>query len=80
MGHNDHMGDHEDYDDLEELIASGELEDGSDAHGIAKQWADRGYDSLSERQIAVLDRSVFPLLKSLRRSKSTSPTDWEDGR
>ncbi len=67
MGHNDHI-DFELYDAIEDLVAEGEIEENSKAHGIARQVIHQGYDSLSDAQKWIYDREVIPALK--RRHES----------
>jgi hypothetical protein len=48
---------------LEDLVEDGELEEGSVAHGIARQVAHRGYGSLSLKQQYVFNAEVVPLVE-----------------
>jgi hypothetical protein len=50
------------YDAIEDLVAEGELEQGTAALGIARQVIHTGYDSLSPAQRAVYDSVVIPAL------------------
>lgn len=53
--------DEELYDLIEELVAEGELEQGTPALGIARQVIDCGYHSLTAKQKWVYDNHVVPL-------------------
>lgn len=57
--------DHELYELIQELVLTGELEEGTPEHGIALFTIDCGYDALSPKQKAVYDRRVVPLLRQL---------------
>ena len=48
---------------LEDLIDDGELEKGSNEHGIALQVALRGYGSLSLKQQYLFNTKVVPLVE-----------------
>ena len=48
---------------LEDLIDDGELEKGSNEHGIALQVALRGYGSLSLKQQYLFNTKVVPLIE-----------------
>jgi hypothetical protein len=48
---------------LEDLIDDGELEKGSNEHGIALQVALRGYGSLSLKQQCLFNTKVVPLVE-----------------
>ena len=59
-----------DYDEelhmaVEELVDSGELEEGSPAYGVAQQVIHTGYESLSPKQRALYDAVVAPALERL---------------
>jgi hypothetical protein len=53
--------------EIEDLVAEGELEKGTPAHGIAQRVIHMGYDSLSPKQRWVYDTIVIPALD--RREK-----------
>jgi hypothetical protein len=61
--------DHELYEDLQELVSTGQLEAKTPAHGIALQVVDDGYKSLSENQRAVYDSVIVPALEHLHRTR-----------
>jgi hypothetical protein len=65
MSVNDYDAEH--FDAIEDLIAEGELEEGSAAHGVARQVTDSGYDSLTPKQRTLYDKVVMPAL--LRRDE-----------
>jgi hypothetical protein len=50
------------FDAIEDLVADGELEQGTAALGIARQVIHTGYESLSPAQRAVYDSVVIPAL------------------
>jgi len=62
MGHNSHI-DFELHERIEDLVASGLLDQESDAYRISQQVIDRGYTSLSEKQKYIYDSVVVPALK-----------------
>jgi len=64
MGHNSHI-DFELHERIEDLVASGLLDQESDAYRISQQVIDttRGYRSLSEKQKYIYDSVVVPALK-----------------
>ncbi|HEV7339839.1 MAG TPA: hypothetical protein VGO06_27985 [Bosea sp. (in: a-proteobacteria)] len=62
MGHNDHI-DFDLHELIQDLIDEGELEENSDAHGVARQVIHQGYDSLSPKQRTLYDAVVVPALK-----------------
>lgn len=66
MGWNDHV-DFEFYEEIEDLVAEGALEEGSPAHGVAQKVIHEGYDLLSPDQRWVFDTYVVPALE--RRKK-----------
>lgn len=49
------------YELIAELVAEGELEEGTPVYGIAQQVVHMGYDSLSSKQKYVYDTHVVPL-------------------
>ena len=57
---------------LQEAVDGGYVEEGSAAHGIAKQSNDRGRDSLSPIQKAIYRGKVLPHLKSLQAKKDVA--------
>ena len=56
-------------DDIKELVSQGRLEEGTAAHGIALKVVDDGYDSLSDKQRAVYDEHIVPLLTRLHERR-----------
>lgn len=48
---------------IEELVAAGYIEKNSREHGVARQWANDGYDSLSGKQRTVFDNSLGKLMR-----------------
>ena len=54
------------YQDIEELVDQGELEEGTAAFGISQQVIHLGYDSLSVKQKNVFNQILVPALKQLR--------------
>jgi hypothetical protein len=55
------------HEEIEDLVAEGELEEGTPAYGIAQRVINLGYDSLSPKQRWVYDTFVIPALD--RREK-----------
>jgi hypothetical protein len=51
------------FEAIEDLVAEGELEAGSDPFGVAQQVIHRGYESLSPKQRTLYDAVVIPALK-----------------
>ncbi|MBD8493258.1 hypothetical protein [Pseudomonas syringae] len=69
MGFNDHI-DQEMHDAVQDLVDEGLLKEGSTAHGIALQVADKGFDSLKGDQIPTWNRYVGePLAKRQKQLK-----------
>ena len=60
------------YDAVTDLVAEGKIEEGSAAHGIAKQAIDSGYHSLSPKQRGLYDAVVVPALR--QRAKELAAT------
>lgn len=59
--------DEELHDAIADLVAQGEIEANSAAHGIARQVIDLGYMSLSAAQKYIYDTQVIPALKRRAR-------------
>lgn len=57
--------DYELAEQIDELIDSGDLEEGTPAHGIALKVVNEGYDSLSPKQRYVYDKYVWPLVRGV---------------
>jgi hypothetical protein len=66
MGWNDHV-DFELYEEIEDLVAAGALEEGTPAYGVAQKVIHEGYDLLSPNQRWLFDTYVVPALE--RRKK-----------
>jgi hypothetical protein len=66
MGWNDHV-DWQLYEEIEDLVAEGRLEEEMPAYGVAQKVIHEGYDSLSPNQGWVFDTYVAPALE--RRKK-----------
>jgi hypothetical protein len=66
MGWNDHI-DELLYEEIEDLVAEGALEEGTPAYGVAQKVIHEGYDLLSPNQRWVFDTYVVPALE--RRKK-----------
>jgi hypothetical protein len=58
---NDYDAEH--YNDIEDLTAEGELEEGSPAHGVAQQVTHEGYASLTAKQRTLYNAVVTPALQ-----------------
>ena len=48
---------------IDDLVGSGDLEEGTKEYGIAQQVVHQGYESLSPKQRYVFDKNVARLLK-----------------
>jgi hypothetical protein len=75
-GTREHM-DYQDYDYeshelLQDAVDKGMIEEGSAAHGVAKQCIDKGYASLSPAQKATYDRHVAPHLETLAERRDVA--------
>ena len=66
MGWNDHV-DFGRYEEIEDLVAAGALEEGTPAYGVAQKVIHEGHDLLSPNQRWVFDTYVVPALE--RRKK-----------
>lgn len=61
--------DYESHELLQDAVDKGMIEEGSAAHGVAKQCIDRGYESLSPAQKSTYERHVAPHLKTLAKRR-----------
>lgn len=68
MGFNDHI-DFELYEDLTEVIDSGDLEGGTPEYGIAQKVRNDGVNGLSDKQKWIYDNKVLPLLVELCKER-----------
>ena len=48
---------------IDDLVGTGDLEEGTKEYGIAQQVVDQGYESLSSKQRYIYDKHVAPLLQ-----------------
>lgn len=66
-----------DYDEelylaIEDLVDSGNLEEGTPAYGVAQQVIHNGYDSLTSKQRALYDGIVVPALRRLEEENEVT--------
>jgi len=62
------------YELIRELVTEGELDEKSDAYGIAMQAVTQGLRSLSDKQLYVYQKEVGSLLKKRQPPRDIDPT------
>lgn len=63
---------------IEELVVAGYIEEESKEHGVARQWANTGYDSLTSKQRVVFDNSLGKLMEGAECSVCDGPIPFNE--